>query len=221
VEIIFLAVIQGLTEFLPVSSSGHLRIFQEFFSMNKADNLSVTLVLHGGTLVAICIYYRKELSAVLMLKNVHLLLMMIVGSVPIAIAGFFLKKFIDEYLFKDFSVVCWGLLTTALVILFSSRQQQSKDENESPGEKLRSLDDLKLKDALLIGIAQCVAIVPGVSRSGATITAALFLGFEAVSAATFSFLLAVPAIAGAVGIGILYPLLKEGLNFNGDLSAGA
>ncbi|MGH8005357.1 MAG: undecaprenyl-diphosphate phosphatase [Limisphaerales bacterium] len=195
-QIFFLAVLQGATEFLPVSSSAHLALFQHVFA-SKLDNLAFDVVLHLGTLASLVIFYHKEL-----VRFVHafflklarklpkerkedwrMVLFVFWGSIPAAVIGVGFQKFFEEAVDRPVEVSVELLITG--FFLFLSRYSKPKGK------------ELNYRNTFVIGFAQAVSILPGISRSGATITTGLFLGLERKSAADYSFLLSIPAIAGA------------------------
>lgn len=188
IAIIVLAVIQGVTEFLPVSSSGHLVVFEaifEYFGLPIEEKLTVGIVLHLGTLGAIVAYYWSNLIRLLKEDRAGIGLIL-VGSIPAAIVGILLKKYGVSVLENPITAgIC--LPITGLLLLWSARHQS--------GEKCYL--EMGYGRAIVIGLFQAVAILPGISRSGSTIVAGLGSGLKRDEAATFSFLLAVPAIAGA------------------------
>lgn len=191
---IILGVVQGLTEFLPVSSSGHLALFGSFLKGFRPPGIAYEVLLHGATLLAILIYFRRRISW--LIKGVfakeekasrRVVLLLVVGTVPAACAGALFKSEIESLFASPRIVGAMWIVTAGLLVLghFARRDE-------------RGLEQLGLKDAVLIGCAQALAIMPGVSRSGATIAVALMLGLRSAAAAEFSFLLAVPAILGAL-----------------------
>ncbi len=190
-SILVLATLQGLTEFLPVSSSGHLALGQILMQMGEGS-LAEDIVLHLGTLVAVVIFYRRDLmdlvsglfqSGPLWSSSRRYLSYLILANVPIGVVGVFARDRVEA----AFDQTQWILIALAVTgaVLFSTRFVRR-------GER-----DVDLRSALLIGLAQAVAILPGCSRSGWTIAAALALGVAPASAARFSFLLSIPAILGA------------------------
>lgn len=190
---IILGVIQGLTEFLPVSSSGHLVLVQNFIPSFTQPGVLFDVVLHAGTLFSILFYFRKmifELSS-------RYIMLLIVGTVPAALAGFLFQSFFEN-LFTLPKIVGTALLVTGLFNFLT-------DKNEAVKR------NLTIKDAVFIGIFQAIAIIPGISRSGSTIFAGSYRGVEKLEAAQFSFLLSVPAVAGAT--------LLQVLTHGGDSSA--
>lgn len=195
-QIFFLAVLQGATEFLPVSSSAHLALFEHVFH-SKLDNVAFDVILHLGTLASVLVFYRKELlrfvEAVFLKltgklpaerqEDWRMVLFVIWGSIPAAVIGGGFHKFFEAAFDKPVWISSFLLVTGAF--LFLSRFSKPKGVA------------LNYKNTLTIGVAQAVAILPGISRSGSTITAGLFLGLERKKAADFSFLLSIPAVAGA------------------------
>ena len=201
---ILLGIVQGLTEFLPVSSSAHLILARMFFGWETPPEfgLAFDVALHVGTLAAIVTFFRREVAA--MAASVpgilngdtgvpaHLARMIAVGTIPVVIVGVLLNDFVEEVL-RTPQVAAWAL-TIGGAAMFAA---------ERVGGGARAEDGLNWKDALLIGCAQASALIPGVSRSGSTIALGLFLGFRRDAAARFTFLLAIPAMLAAAG--------KEGL----------
>lgn len=194
---ILLGALQGLTEFLPVSSSGHLFLLERLLGV-EGSTLSFNVAVHVGTLLAVVAALRGEVAWLLRglaagsREAVRLFLAVVAGSVPAAVAGFLLSDFVDA-LFRPESagalaLVGAGLLFTALWLTAAERLRRPAATGGGPPGPGR---------ALLIGIAQAVALLPGVSRSGMTIGAGVFAGMGRVDAARFSFLLAIPVIAGA------------------------
>ncbi len=204
-ESIFLGLVQGLTEFLPVSSSGHLVIFKNLIGLREPDLLFDTL-LHFGTLIAVFVYFRKDIFELIksftilctpsgftklpeLYRNdapTRMLLLIMVGTIPTVFIGFVFKDLIEN-LFGSILSVGIALLITAS-ILFSTRFLNKTTV---------TILQMSLIHAVIIGIAQGLAITPGISRSGATIGIALLIGIERETSGRFSFLLAIPAIIGA------------------------
>lgn len=203
---ILLGLIQGLTEFLPVSSSGHLVIFQQILDIQEAD-MTFDVILHLGTLVAVFTFYWHDIVA--MIKefflwigeligvkkprasyedNGHrvLMFMLILATIPTAIIGFLFNDLFEK-LFSSIRVVGFTLLITGTLLWISNKMAKGRKQAK----------DIKVKDAVTIGLLQGVAITPGISRSGTTIFAGLLRGFNIELATKFSFLLSIPAILGA------------------------
>ena len=205
-EIIYLSVlglVQGITEFLPISSSGHLVIFKEFFGLDT-PGVAIEAVLHLGTLCAVVFYYFKDvkllfinfirgLSSKLLKKSefnreyYDLSIYIILGSVPAGIAGLIFKDFFEGF-FKNINFVYLFLFITGIVLLSTYYSKQR--------------GKLNIWKSILIGAAQATAIFPGISRSGITIAAAMWVNVEKDQAARFSFLLAMPSILGAVVLSV-------------------
>ena len=187
-EAAFWGLVQGLTEFLPVSSSGHLVIVPAALEMEDPD-LAITAVLHLGTLLAVVAYYRADLARLARFRHDptarRIIWLLALGTVPAAVLGIAFESTLDD-LFDSPTAVGWALIGTGLILLASARFRSRQ----------RRLDAATPRDALVVGAAQAAALVPGISRSGATITAGLAAGFDRVEAARFSFLLSIPAITG-------------------------
>ena len=185
---IFLGILQGLTEFLPVSSSGHLVIFQTLFKMG--ENIALDTVLHLATTLALLVYFWKDIVNLLdprrFKQNRRMLWVLTVATAITAVIGLSFKDFFES-LFSSVQAVGGFLILTGVMILLG----------EFLGRGQRKIADLNLRDAVLIGLAQGCAIAPGLSRSGTTISAALALNLDRGLAARFSFLLAIPTILGA------------------------
>lgn len=200
-----LGVVQGLTEFLPISSSGHLLIAPWLFGWNDFDNASIEkafdVALHLGTLVAVVAYFRADLK-VLVRDGVRAVIdrrtpptregrmawLLVLASVPAALIGAAFGDVIDEHLGKPV-IIGASLIVFGLVLAWADRRLGR-----------RGVDEITTRDALVIGLAQAVALNPGTSRSGITMSASRALGFDRASAARFSFLLSIPVTAGAVAV---------------------
>lgn len=194
VQTIVLAIVQGLTEFLPVSSSGHLRIVSTLLWGEDAG-ASFTAVIQLGTEAAVLVYFAKDIFSIARGWLAGLFApakrgfeyrmgwMVIAGTLPIAILGYLGKDLIRESLRN-----LW--ITAAMLVLFSFVFIAA----EKLGRKTRTYDQLRMRDALWMGLAQCMALIPGVSRSGGTVSAGLFLNLDREVATRFSFLLAIPAV---------------------------
>jgi undecaprenyl-diphosphatase len=194
-EAIVLGIAQGLTEFLPISSTAHLRIVPAFAGWED-PGAAFTAVTQLGTMAAVLLYFRHELWAIARAFLVGLRdprqrgtldfrmgVLIIIGTIPIAVFGFIFKDQIESGA-RDLYVIGTALIVLGLVLLWA----------ENVSTRTRDLDSLGTRDGVLMGFAQACALVPGVSRSGATITAGLFLGFDRPAAARYSFLLSVPAV---------------------------
>lgn len=184
VQIIILAIVQGIAEFLPVSSSGHLNVFQSLMG-KLSESAELNIVLHFGTLLAIICFYFKRILA-LLTSDRRVIPMLVVGTVPAAVVGIYLKK-MHEPLLADTLLSGFMFPVTGLMLLALSKMKTGDKDYET----------MSYRTVILIGLAQSFALLPGISRSGSTIVMASFLGLKRQSAATFSFLLAIPAILGA------------------------
>jgi len=204
---LILGIIQGLTEFLPVSSSGHLVIFQDILGMENAG-VTFELFLHLATFISVVAFYFKDVIALIkelfaLIRDIfsfgkrrimnderpyrRLLIMIIFTSVPVAVVGLILEDIIDS-LFSSLLVVGLALMLTALFLTLSCRMKRG-----ARGER-----DMTVKDALTVGLFQALALIPGLSRSGSTITGARIRGFNMEYAVRYSFLCSLPAIFGAL-----------------------
>jgi undecaprenyl-diphosphatase len=194
-EAIVLGIVQGLTEFLPISSTAHLRIVPAFAGWED-PGAAFTAVVQLGTMAAVLLYFRDDLwriarASLAALRDprarrttdARLGLYIVLGTIPIGIFGLIFKDQIETGA-RDLTLIGCTLIALGLVLLAAEKVATHR----------RELDDLQGRDGLIIGLAQAAALVPGVSRSGATITAGLFLGFERTAAARYSFLLSVPAV---------------------------
>jgi undecaprenyl-diphosphatase len=211
-EAIVLGIVQGLTEFLPISSTAHLRIVPALFGWND-PGAAFTAVIQIGTLVAVLYYFYADILRIATATVQNTLqgkpfenfdsrmgYMMILATVPIVISGLLLKTYIETS-FRSLYVIAFTLIALALLLMLAEFFVKKRIEN---GEKQKELADLSWLEAIVVGLAQCVALIPGASRSGVTITGGLFLGMTRETAARFSFLLSLPSIFAA-GI---YQLIK-------------
>lgn len=217
---IVLGIVQGLTEFLPISSSGHLVIFQELFGMNDLEesHLLFDTLLHFGTLLSIFLVYNKDMYYLIKEffgiltdiskgeVNIHaspyrkMIMLLITATIPTVIIGLLFKDMFD-LMFKSIRVVGFTLLFTGFLLSISNKLiSGSKDEA-----------DAKYSNAFIIGLFQGMAIMPGISRSGSTIVAGLLNGFKKEFAVKFSFLISIPAILGAAVLQIP-DLLRQGID---------
>jgi undecaprenyl-diphosphatase len=212
-QAIVLGIVQGLTEFLPISSTAHLRIVPELLGWDD-PGAAFTAVIQWGTLVAALIYFRRDIVALTLAwlrglwtlrplgtVEARLAWMIAVGTVPIVVCGLWLKKAIENE-FRSLLVIAAAMIGLAVVLVLAEWVVVRRQRRGEPGKEL---EQVEWADALWIGLAQALALVPGTSRSGVTITAALFAGLSRSTAARFSFLLSLPAIFGA-GV---YQLVKE------------
>lgn len=204
-EAIVLGIVQGLTEFLPISSTAHLRIVPALFGWND-PGAAFTAVIQIGTLVAVLYYFYADILRIATATVQNTLqgkpfenfdsrmgYMMILATVPIVISGLLLKTYIETS-FRSLYVIAFTLIALALLLMLAEFFVKVRVEK---GEKQKELTDLSWLEAIVVGLAQCVALIPGASRSGVTITGGLFLGMTRETAARFSFLLSLPSIFAA------------------------
>lgn len=206
-QAIILGIVQGITEFLPISSSGHLIIAEELLNLPVANLKSFDITVHLGTLLAIFCYFYRDFVLLLRtffltinkrrpfphdLKSYqNLLVALIIGTIPAVIIGLFFENLIDQYTRNITTVAIFMGLSGIIFFLTETRQKPPPKNFQDSSKEIRS------RSALIIGISQAIAILPGISRSGSTISAALFVGIRRELAARFSFLLGAIAIAGA------------------------
>ena len=183
-EILILSIVQGISEFLPISSSAHLFLVSEIYKF-KSQSLLVDVGLHLGSLLAIIFYFRNELKEII--NNKNLLFLMVLGSLPLIILGAIIYKTGLINYFRNIEVIAWTTLIFALLLYIADKFENKK--------KIET--DLELKSILIIGVFQILALIPGVSRSGIVITAGRFLKFSRYDSTKISFYLSIPAIAGA------------------------
>lgn len=186
IEAFILGLIQGLTEFLPISSTGHLYLGRNLFGLQEAGLLLDTM-LHVGTLVAVFVFYRHEFLKILRNPFGKLTWLLVVGTIPAVVVGLLLKDYIDE-ISRTGSTIGWEFLVTGLFLWMADKIKNGR----------KKMDDISYKDSFIIGLFQAAAIMPAISRSGFTIVAALWRKLDRETAAYFSFLLSTPAIVGAV-----------------------
>lgn len=204
-QALVLGAVQGLTEFLPVSSSAHLVLVPWLFGWED-PGLAFDVALHLGTLLALLIYYWREWLAMALSivrpdrTSRRLLMLLILASIPGAVIGLLLEKQAETIFRAPILIACTLALMGLVLWIADARAPESK-----------IMEELTIRDALLIGLSQALAIIPGVSRSGSTITAARILGIERQDAANFSFLMATPIIAGA-GLHEAPKIMHAGIN---------
>lgn len=195
---LFLGLLQGFTEFLPISSSGHLVLAQELLPGFSQPGVLFDVTLHLGTLVAVCLYFWRDLWALLLSllpggtggtdRAMHrrLLWLLFLGSLPTLVLGLLFRKQFEAMFNDIFGAGVWFIITGLLLFMTDRVAMQG-----------RQLETMNVKDALIIGVAQGLSIIPALSRSGATIAAGVFLGLERGLLVRYSFLLSIPAVAGA------------------------
>jgi undecaprenyl-diphosphatase len=211
-EAVVLGVVQGLTEFLPISSNAHLRIVGAAFGWDD-PGAAFTAITQIGTELAVLIYFAKDIARIVAAwggslfdakrrsdPDARMGWLIIVGSIPIIILGLLFQKQIETNL-RDLRIIAIALVAFSLILYIADRT----------GAKNRELEDLTVGHGVVYGIAQALALIPGVSRSGGTITAGLFLGYTRSAAARYSFLLAIPAVLGS-GLYEVYKSFKGGVH---------
>ncbi len=198
IAVLLLAVIQGVAEFLPISSSGHLVLGRHLMDVPDMS-MAFDVALHVGTLAAVLVAYRKDVRKLLgdvFTGNLKMAIWLVVATIPVGIAGLTLKDYIEEHL-RSAQAVGGCLLFTAVILIVAeiSRTRRAGASPVAPSEGPER--EPSLRHAVIIGCAQVLALAPGVSRSGTTIAAAMLLGYDGKQAARLSFLMSIPAISGA------------------------
>ena len=194
-------IIQGLTEFLPVSSTGHLIIFERLFGVSQAEfGLAFDASLHLGTLVAVVIFFWKDYLSALSQKN-QLLGKLIIGTIPAAAIGFVFENMLESSI-RQLWIVGAALILFSFVIILAEKYSKNT----------KTIGKISFKESLLIGLFQSIALIPGVSRSGATISGGLFLNMDKKESARFAFMLSGPVIAGAGAKKFLEVIFSNGGN---------
>lgn len=217
---VILGLVQGIAEFLPISSSGHLSVLQNFFQMSTAEegHLFFDVLLHLGTLVSVCVVYRRDIAAIIgdtvscvrgighpqpggpkQYPGARLLLMMVFATLPLILV-LPVKKYIDQLYYNTWFIGIAFIITGFM--LFASDRMKSGHKNEKT---------MSIASALIVGVAQAVATVPGLSRSGTTISAGISTGMDREYAAKFSFLISIPAILGANLLSLI-DAVKDGID---------
>lgn len=186
-EALILGVIQGVTEFLPISSSGHLIIVNQLLGVTE-PNLTFDILLHLGSLIAILYFFRHRISKL----KWPMIRLILIGSVPVVLFGYIANLWADT-LFRSLNLVGVSLIVTAILLLLTQRLLNKRTNSTSK---------VNTKEALSVGLAQAISLLPGLSRSGATVSVGVLLGLNRKQAFEFSFFLAIPAIIGAVTLHI-------------------
>ncbi len=193
-QAILLGIVQGLTEFIPVSSSGHLVVLHDALGVSQTG-LTFDVALHVGTLLALILYFFKDIRLLTLglfakTRETWLVKMLLLATIPAGVAGFFLQS-AAETSFRSSRIVAVNLMVFGVVMILAERYAVKF-------KRKTAVEQVTPQQALLMGMAQAFAIIPGVSRSGSTITSGLFAGLDRVSATRFSFLLAIPITLGAI-----------------------
>lgn len=200
IEIFILSAIQGISEFLPISSSAHLIIVSSLYQF-KSSSLLIDISLHLGSLFAIIVFFRKDLLDIR--NNQKLLGLIIFGSVPLIIFGYIIYVTEIILILRDIKIIAWTTLIFGIALYFADKSKFDK----------KITTNLNLKNILIIGLFQILALIPGVSRAGITITAARILRFNRFDSSKISFLLSIPALAGASILSIK-DLVIQNIEFN-------
>ena len=200
IEIFILSLIQGITEFLPISSSSHLIIISEFLNFSD-QSLSIDVSLHIGSFIAVLTYFYKEI--INFFNNKILFLKIFIASIPVMIVGFFLVKTGLIEKIRNLETIAWTTLIFGILLYLSDKFKLEKNIKRN----------FTYRSAIFIGLFQILALVPGVSRSGIAITAARLLGFKRVDAAKLSFLVSIPILGAVSFFGSKNLILEESINF--------
>jgi undecaprenyl-diphosphatase len=201
IELLLLSVVQGVTEFLPISSSAHLILLSKYFNFSNS-NLTLDVSLHLGSLLAIILYFKEDLKN--FIQNRILFLKIIITSIPITLVGFVLVKINFLDFFRSYKIIGWSTLIFGLVLFISDLRKTDKNIETN----------FSYRNAIFIGLFQVLALIPGVSRSGITITGARFLNLNRIDSAKISFLTSIPILS----IVSLYNLQKILIQNNLEIS---
>jgi undecaprenyl-diphosphatase len=199
-QAIILGIVEGISEFLPVSSTGHLILTSELLKIPSSDFLSsFEISIQLGAILSVVVIYAKKI-----LSQKKLIMTILAAFLPTAIIGLVLYKFVKNYLLDSPTVVVWSLFLGGLALIIFELSHKEKPE------AVKDAEDINFKQAMAIGLFQCLAMIPGVSRSAATVVGGLTLGLSRKAIVEFSFLLAIPTMCAASG----FDLLKTGFSFN-------
>ena len=201
IEILILSLVQGITEFLPISSSSHLIIISEFINF-EGQSLSIDVSLHIGSFIAVLTYFYKDIFN--FIKNKELFVKIFISSIPVMLLGYILiqTNLIQEL--RNIKIIGWMTLIFGVLLFVSDKFKLEKKIEK----------DFSYKSALIIGLFQMISLIPGVSRSGVTISAARLLNFKRYDAAKISFLLSIPALAAVSIFGLKNVIISNDINFS-------
>ena len=191
-EAIILGIIQGIAEFLPVSSSGHLMVFHHILGIESNDNLTFIVVLNLGTLLPLLYIFRQDILALIKQPFQKTVYLLIIATIPIVIATLLFEDFV-EGLFQSTQFLAFGFLATGIILILTDRIHGNK----------KIMEKMTYLDSIIVGLTQALAIFPGLSRSGSTLSALLFRGVTREDAVKFSFLMSIPAAFGALAFRVL------------------
>lgn len=202
---IALGIVEGLTEFLPISSTGHLIVVEDVIRFRIETRAVFMIAIQGGAILAVCWEYRVRLIALaggLLTdeREQRLALNVVIAFLPAAVAGVLFKQTIETMLFNPLTVAVALVVGGIVILLVERRHKRMYGERDLLGQRharVETIDDMRALDALKIGLAQCAALIPGTSRSGATIIGGILFGFSRKAATEFSFFLAIPTVVGA------------------------
>jgi len=200
IEILILSLVQGITEFLPISSSSHLILISKYLNFDS-QSLSIDVSLHIGSFLAVIFYFYKDI--INFYENKILFLKIFVSSIPVMIVGFFLIKSGAVEKIRSIEIIAWTTLIFGFLLYISDKFELKKNIK----------NDFNLKSAIIIGLLQISSLIPGVSRSGIAITAARFLKFKRTDAAKISFLISIPILGAVSGYGFMNILFTKNVNF--------
>ena len=200
IEVFILSLIQGITEFIPVSSSAHLFLVSEFINFDD-QSLSIDVSLHIGSFIAVVSYFQKDLIS--FIKNIDLFVKILISSIPLMIVGFILIETNLIEKIRNLKVISWTTLIFGFLLYYSDKFKLNNNLKEN----------FSIKSALFIGIFQILSLVPGVSRSGITISAARILKFNRYDSAKISFLLSIPTLAAVSIFGLQNMIVEENISF--------
>jgi len=189
IEIVILAAVQGISEFLPISSSAHLIMISKLYDV-RASSILIDISFHLGSLLAIIFFFRKDLFN--LKNNKKLLKLIIIGSIPLIIFGYILHSTDLIFILRNIEIIAWATLIFGIILYLADQRKINQTISTN----------LNTRSIIIIGLSQILALIPGVSRAGITMTAARFLKFNRVDSGKISFLLSIPALAGASFLGL-------------------
>ncbi|MFL2890176.1 MAG: undecaprenyl-diphosphate phosphatase [Pelagibacteraceae bacterium] len=199
--VFILSLIQGITEFIPISSSSHLILVSKYLNFNN-QNLSLDVSLHIGSFLAVVLFFKKDIFS--FIKNKVLFIKILFSSLPVMVVGYFLIKFNLIEQLRNIKIIGWTTIIFGIVLYVSDRFKNNKNINEN----------FNFKSVIFIGFFQILSLIPGVSRSGITITAARFLNFKRTESAKISFLLSIPTLAAVSLFGLNNIINEKNLEFS-------
>ena len=201
IEVFILSIIQGITEFLPVSSSSHLILISEYLNFQH-QSISIDVSLHIGSFIAVITYFRKDIFN--FIKNKDLFFKIIISSIPVMFIGFLLVQFELIYQLRNIKLIGWTTIIFGVFLYVSDKSKVNK--------KIKK--EFTFKSAIFIGMLQIFSLIPGVSRSGVTITAARILEYDRLDSAKISFLLSIPTLAAVSIFGFKNLITSENIDFS-------